>query len=218
MYKVDFHTHSRLSRDGALVVEDYIQMLELSKLQAIAVTDHNEIDFAKKLNKQLGDKIIVGEEINCLEGELIGLFLTKLVQPGQTALETAKAIKAQNGLVYVPHPYERLRRGIPAIILDQIVDFVDIIEIYNGRASLDAQPNRAQHWARAHNKVMASSSDAHGKRGWGRTYTVIAALPSRSNLIDLLEDAKLNPGSVGPIGRLYPKFNRLRKKVDSDAG
>ena len=213
MFKVDLHTHSLVSRDGALTVDDYSRMLETRQLSAVAVTDHNEIKFAQALHKQLGARVIIGEEINCREGELIGLFLKELVKPGQTAVATARHIRAQGGLVYVPHPYEKLRKGLPASVLDKIVDLVDIVEVYNGRASLDAQPKRAEHWARAHSKAMAASSDAHGRRGWGRTYSDLQAMPTRQNLVELLSTAQLSPGKVGPVGRLYPKLNRVRKKV-----
>jgi Predicted metal-dependent phosphoesterases (PHP family) len=74
MYKVDLHTHSIASPDGSLNEDNYRKMLETGRLDCIAVTDHNTIAFAKELHANLGDRIIVGEEITTLDGEIIGLF------------------------------------------------------------------------------------------------------------------------------------------------
>lgn len=212
MHAVDLHTHSIASPDGALTEADYRRMLADGPLTAIAVTDHDTIAFAQELHEKLGDAIIVGEEISSLDGEIIGLFLKKRVEPGLTAPATAHAIHSQGGLVCVPHPYERLRRGVSAETLEKIADKVDIIEIHNGRASPDARPKRAMTWAQQNHVAMMSSSDAHGWRGWGRTYAAVSQKPTRENLVKLLFHADFHKGFVGFHGRLYPKLNRLTKR------
>lgn len=212
MYKIDLHTHSQASPDGWLKAEDYERMLKSGRLHAIAVTDHDRIDFALTLHKQLGDAIIVGEEISTSQGEIIGLYLSQAIPAGLTAAETVAEIKRRKGLVYIPHPFERLRSGVSAAVLRTIADQVDIIEIHNGRASLDAKPRQAIEWALQNKVAMAASSDAHGIIGWGRTFSLIDAVPNRENLVKLLFHADFHKGSVGWRGRTYPKLNRLRKR------
>lgn len=136
MYKVDFHTHSTASPDGSIKAAQYKQLLDSGRLDAIAVTDHNRIDFALALQQELGSKIIVGEEIMTTEGEIIGLFLKELVPAKLSPLETVQAIKKQGGLVYIPHPFETVRKGLQAKSLAAITDYIDIMEVYNGRAML----------------------------------------------------------------------------------
>src|SRR5580658_33632 len=104
MLKIDLHTHSVASPDGGIMADKYRECLELGKLDYIAITDHNSIDFALNLRTEFERKIIVGEEILTSEGEIIGLFLSELVPPNLSPIETIELIKRQGGLVYVPHP------------------------------------------------------------------------------------------------------------------
>jgi len=210
MIRLDLHTHSVASPDGGLHTHHYRRALEAGELDAIAVTDHNRIDFATELQAELGPRIIVGEEISTPAGELIGLFLQAPIPAGLTPSEVVNLIHQQGGLVYVPHPFETVRSGLSAEALDAIAGQVDIIETWNGR-TMQNRGQAATTWAEAHAVVGAASSDAHGPRGWGNTYSQLADLPTRHNLITLLQGASLQTGSVGLAGRLYPKLHRLRK-------
>lgn len=216
MFRIDLHTHSYGSPDGSLTVEKYKKILLSGKLDYIAITDHDRISFAKKvkesLGEELGKRIIVGEEITTKSGEIIGLFLQEKVLPGQTLRETAKAIRAQGGLVYVPHPFETVRKGVSRASLDDIADLVDIVETWNGRAVFQNKSRQAREWASLHAKAEASSSDAHGRKGWGRAYTSIARRPKADNLVEQLKDGLQRRKTVH-VGVVYPKFNRVRKKL-----
>jgi predicted metal-dependent phosphoesterase TrpH len=213
MFKVDLHTHSQKSPDGGLTVADYKRAIDQGLLDTIAVTDHNSISFAQELQRQFGEKIIIGEEITALEGELIGLYLKEVIPAGLSAAETVADIRKQGGLVYVPHPFESVRKGLPLAVLDSIANEVDIVEVHNGRAVFQNKSEQALVWAAAHHKAAAASSDAHGRRGWGKTYSEIATLPKRDDLVPQLMVATYQKGFVGARGILYPKLNRLRKKV-----
>lgn len=213
MIALDLHTHSEGSPDGSLRLKDYERMLQSGVLNAIAITDHDDISFAQNVREVLGEQIIVGEEISTAEGELVGLYLTKRVEPGLSAHETAEAIKAMNGIVYVPHPFETVRKGISKRTLGGIAELVDIVEVHNGRAIFQNRGGLAQKWAEQNGKAMAASSDAHGKRGWGKTFSVVAETPRQSTLVSLLKSASLERGTVGLRGALYPKANRLRRRI-----
>lgn len=211
-YKIDLHTHSVASPDGSLTAEHYRQALEQGKLDCVAVTDHNTIDFAVALQKELGKaKVIVGEEITTTQGEIIGLYLKKVVPAGLTPAQTVAAIRQQGGLVYVPHPFETVRKGLTMHSLEKIADDVDIIEICNGRAVFQNCAALAATWAVAHAKPGAASSDAHGNIGWCRTYSVISHPPTQRTLPQLLAHASHAAAFPGVRALLYPKFNRLRK-------
>ena len=214
MYKIDLHTHSKASPDGCLTIDNYCQMIDSNKLNFIAVADHNIISFAQQLQAKLGASIIVGEEVTTNDGHLIGLYLKEAIKPGLSAAETADLIHDQNGLVYVPHPFEkRTRQSLSRQVLEAITDKVDIVEVFNGRARLASSGKLAMSWALEHKKAFAASSDAHGPHGWGQTYSRIDMLPERDNLLDLLNSPSIAAGSVGLIGRLYPELNRIRKQV-----
>lgn len=211
MYKIDLHTHSIASRDGGITAEQYKFTLTNKTLDYIAVTDHNRINFAKQLQETLGDHIIVGEEINTIEGEIIGLFLSEVIPRDLPAREAAMRIKAQGGLVYVPHPFETVRRGIQPATLEELIDMVDIIEVYNGRAVFQNKGPQATTAARLANKPGAASSDAHGLKGLACAYSEIKQRPNAKNLPELLQTAHLTMRRPPLQTLLYPKVNRIRK-------
>lgn len=213
MYKLDLHTHSVASRDGGIKSDQYIHALDKKVIDCVAITDHNRIDLAQELQKHLGEKVIVGEEITTPAGEICGLFLTKVVRPGQTPLETVQAIKTQGGLVYIPHPFETVRSGITETALSEIADYVDIIEVHNGRAVFQNRGPQAVSWAKLNHKIRAASSDAHGLKGLGSTYTSVDQIPTKENFLEVLGRGHLITNPPPLITLLYPKANRLRKKL-----
>ncbi len=213
MFKVDLHTHSEASPDGGISLADYKKILEKKTLDVVAITDHNRVAFAQEAQKELGEKIIVGEEIMTSDGEIIGLYLTDLVPPNLTATATIKAIKDQGGLVYIPHPFESVRKGIHPKILEKLQDRIDIIEVCNGRAFLQNRGKQALVWSRINNIPGSASSDAHGVKGLGKTYCDFEKLPTKESLIQQLKTAKLITDRPSVRALLYPKFHRTRKKL-----
>lgn len=214
MFKVDLHTHSHGSPDGGITPSQYQKALDSGMLDVIAITDHDSIAVAQQIQKSLGtDRIIVGEEIMTTHGEIIGLFLTQLVPPGLSPNDAIRHIKDQNGIVYIPHPFETFRKGMDPRSLEEIADFIDIVEVCNGRAFLQNRSAQAVVWARLNQKDGAASSDAHGYGGLGRTYSDLAELPTRDNLLNILDRAVLRTRNPSFRGLLYPKYHRLRKRV-----
>lgn len=212
-FKVDLHTHSIESPDGGITAQQYRQALSSKQLDFIAITDHNSINFAQQLHKELGDNIIVGEEIMTTAGEIIGLFLTEAIPAGLTPQATVAKIKDQSGIVYIPHPFETVRKGLHPSILEELVDDIDIIEVCNGRAFFQNRSEQAVVWARLNNKPSAASSDAHGPRGLGSTYTALTEPPNSTNLVELIAGGVPITGRPTMRSLLYPKLNRLRKKI-----
>jgi predicted metal-dependent phosphoesterase TrpH len=211
--KIDLHTHSVASPDGALTVDDYRRMLDSGQLDCIAITDHNTVEYAQRVQAELGKQIIVGEEITTTEGEIIGLYLKETIPRGMLPTQAVAAIRQQGGLVCVPHPFETVRSGITKEALDEIAKDVDIVEVHNGRAIFQNQSKRAYAWAALHDCSGVASSDSHGFRGWGKTYTVIEEAPTKQTLLKLLRDSQYATAFPGVRAVLYPKLNRLQKKV-----
>jgi predicted metal-dependent phosphoesterase TrpH len=212
MFKIDLHTHSVASSDGGLKGSDFAQMLENGGLDVVAITDHNTIDFALKLKGKLGDKIIVGEEIDTNEGELVGLYLKTPIRSGLSARETAEKIHNQGGLVLVPHPFEKIRHGMQLNELNDIADLIDIVEVHNGRALLHYKHKQALLWAAKNLKAVATCSDAHGRSGWGKSFSIVDPAPTKANLVELLSHATHQQKFIGVRGIFYPKINRLLRK------
>lgn len=183
MFKTDLHTHSEASPDGGITLAQYQKVLNDGVLDCIAITDHNEVDFALHAHKTLGNKIIVGEEIMTTKGEIIGLFLEEKVAPQQSPADTVAAIKSQGGLVYIPHPFETVRKGMHPKDIEELHEHIDIIEVCNGRAFLQNRGEQALVWSRLNEVAGAASSDAHGVKGLGTTFSDLEKQPTKSNLV-----------------------------------
>lgn len=213
IFKVDLHTHSTLSYDGGITKKQYIRLLEDGILDCVAITDHNETGFAKALQNELGDKVIVGEEVKTLDGEVIGLFLNKTISPGLSAKETVNHIKNDGGLVYVPHPFETGRDSLQEHTLKMIIKDVDIIEVFNARGILWGKPKEAEKLAVSEKIAMASSSDAHCKMGVGSAFNVTRGLPKRDSLEKLLREGMLQRKYASLISLLCPGINKIKNKA-----
>jgi len=212
MIKIDLHTHSEASIDGGITAEEYAYLLRNEIADVIAITDHDRIDFALGMQKALGDdKIIVGEEITTTQGEIIGLYLSEKVIPGMSAQETIDAIKAQNGIVYIPHPFEKVRKGLQEDVLLALIDDIDIIEGFNGRAFVQNYGPQSILLAKKHNIPIVASSDAHGKKGVGSTYTSIKEKPTRQSLLEVIKPGHMQTKRPPYYTLLYPKINRMKK-------
>lgn len=213
MLRIDLHTHSIISHDGGISADEYEMVINSGILDCLAITDHNETRFARIMQKKLGDRIIVGEEISTIEGEIIGLYLKETI-PGESSVEEAIAnIKRQGGLVYLPHPFETFRKGIQQDSLHLIQKDIDIVEIWNGRGRFRGKPKQAEQLALDNALPQAASSDAHGRRGLGHTYSLISEIPSRKTLPQLLRDGTLERQYAPIYTFLYPFINRIKNKI-----
>lgn len=208
-YKLDLHTHSIVSHDGGITDKQYVKLLQ-KKVDFVGITDHNII--SKNLTSQpgLSRQLIIGEEISTSEGDIVGLFLKDQIQSGLTLAETIKKIKIQNGLVYVPHPYEKFRRGLQQKELDLYKEDFDIVEVFNGRSRNRLYSELSMHFAKSNGIAIASSSDAHGFRGVGTAYVLVSEVPTRENLVKLLNNGTLVCKFSPVSAYFYPVINKIK--------
>lgn len=161
--RVALHVHTLHSACAETKIEQMGEYCREKGIDVIAVTDHDAISGALMLREVAKDlRVIVGSEILSADGEIVGLFLEEDVKPGLSAVETCERIKAQGGLVYVPHPFDplkirRLKRGP----LMQVLDYVDIIEVFNAKLNLPVFNVVAAKFAFDYGKAGAAGSDAH---------------------------------------------------------
>jgi len=212
-YKVDLHSHSIISQDGGITASQYEKVLQSGELDCVAITDHNETSFARIMQKKLGDSIIVGEEIGTKEGEIIGLYLSETIPGGISIEEAVASIKHQNGLVYIPHPFERFRHGLSKDAITRILPEIDIVEVFNGRGRLRGRADAVLQFARKNNLTQAASSDAHGSGGLGHTSSALTDFPTKKTLKQLLSTAILDKTYAPFFTIFYPFINRIKNNV-----
>jgi predicted metal-dependent phosphoesterase TrpH len=167
----DLHMHTSWSHDCAVDAADLIMYAEGTGLGAIAVTDHNVFGGALETAELArGRELIVipGEEVKTDgQGEVIGLFLKKEIPRGLSFADTVAAIREQGGLVYLPHPFDRMHSiPEPATLQRHLAD-IDVFEVYNARLLFEAYNDEALRFARKYNLTMGAGSDAHVLQGVG---------------------------------------------------
>jgi predicted metal-dependent phosphoesterase TrpH/glycosyltransferase involved in cell wall biosynthesis len=172
----DLHMHTNHSNDCATDPAALLDHCIEQGLGAIAITDHNEVSGALEaaaLGKPI--TVIVGEEVKTSQGEVIGLFLHERIDRGMTMDETIAAIQDQGGLVYMPHPFDRLHTIPDPATLLRVLDGIDIFEVYNARLLFDAFNDEALRFAAKYNLIQAAGSDAHVLQGIGTALNQIPA-------------------------------------------
>jgi predicted metal-dependent phosphoesterase TrpH len=167
----DLHMHTSWSHDCSIEVDELLDHAEAEGLGAIAVTDHNVFGGAlEAVEKARGRKLIVipGEEVKTADqGEVIGLFLKEEIPRGMSFGETVEAIRAQKGIVYLPHPFDRMHAiPEPATIHRHLAE-IDVLEIYNARLLFEGYNDEAERFARKYNLLAGAGSDAHVLAGVG---------------------------------------------------
>lgn len=201
---VDLHMHTDHSGDCATPVEVLLATARDQGLGAIAVTDHNEISGALDAASKAADygvKVIVAEEVKTKDqGEVIGLFITEKIPRGMTLQETIAEIKRQGGLVYVPHPFDRMHAVPDYEHLLDVVDDIDLIEVYNPRVAIGAFNEEAQRFAEKYRIPAAAGSDSHVAAGLG---TVRNRMPDFDGPQEFLAALRSNRITTKPGTLLY---------------
>jgi len=175
----DLHIHTSHSKDCTSPVEAVLTTARDVGLSAIAIADHNVISGALEARERAASlpgapAVIVAEEVMTRQGEVIGLFLEEVIPAGLTFDETLARIKEQGGLVYVPHPFDRLHRTPSYRCLVDNLHRLDVIETYNARLTLSSFNLNAERFAAKYNLVGGAGSDAHVLPGIG---TAMLAMP-----------------------------------------
>jgi len=167
----DLHLHTSWSHDCQIPVADLLDQAEGQGLGAIAVTDHNVFGGALEAAELASERdlvVIPGEEVKTADqGEVIGLFLSEEIPRGLSFGETVDAIRAQRGIVYLPHPFDRLHAIPEPATLHRHLAEVDVLEVYNARLLFEAYNDEALRFARKYDLKMGAGSDAHVLKGVG---------------------------------------------------
>ena len=204
--KIDTHIHSKYSKDSITPLEDIIKYSQKIGLNAIAITDHDEIEgtWAVRKLEHEGLLLIPGEEVSSSEGHIIALGITDYIKPLQTPQETVDQIHDYAGIAIAAHPYCYYRSGLGNIV--QSLD-VDAMETMNSRFILGISNHIAKKVSKKNNVPVIGASDAHFVKGIGRCYTQI---PDCDDVDELLKHIK--KGHTTSLGERTP-MNLIIKEV-----
>lgn len=211
---IDLHCHTSASFDSLATVAAVVRAAAARGLTHLAVTDHDRIDAAIRARDIAPPEltIIVGEEVKTVDGDLIAVFLDRVVPPGMSAIETIAAVREQGGLVGVPHPFDRFR-GFghkSGLRLEEIADKVDWIEAYNARVIGSSANERAAVFAREHKLPGMCASDSHTVIEVGVSSNTVFGDPrTAAGLLAALADIEMHPARATFYVRAWTPLAKL---------
>jgi len=220
---IELHCHSDASGDSLMQPARMIEVCRRRCIGRLAVTDHNTLRGALRVQALAPDLVIAGEEIMTTQGELLAYFVKEEIPKGLTPAETISRLRAQDAVISVAHPFDRLRRGAwLEADLAVVVPQVDALEVFNARCIFAEDNARALAFARAHGKPGMVGSDAHTYWELGRAALRADGADDREALLRAFADGE-------PLTRLSPPFihftstwakywKRLRRRLHPKRG
>jgi predicted metal-dependent phosphoesterase TrpH len=204
--RVDCHLHTVASGDSVLTLEELADRARQAGLNVVCVTDHNVTHAAvAAAERDLGVRIIVGEEIRTRDGDVIGLFLTERIPYVLPLAEVIGLIRGQGGLVYVPHPFDPVRSSLGAVLPSLCAEgSVDVIEVFNAKIADQSRNARALSLARSFGLPGGAGSDAHDAPGVGAAYLDMPDFDGPAGFLAALADARVT-GEYRDHAPRYPR-------------
>ena len=204
--KADLHVHTTYSKDSLITPKDLIYYAKKRGLNAIAVTDHNELEGAYKIAKETDFLIIPGMEVSSSDGHIVALNVKKLIPKGFSAAETVLRIHNAGGIAIACHPFVYFK----GCLREKVSSTFDAIEVINARAfPFKNSVKKAEEAAERFKLSRVAGTDAHYGPQIGYGYTVIDADPNVESII-----AAIKTGRCQALGKPVPLMMKLRKQYE----
>ncbi|MFH0863888.1 MAG: PHP domain-containing protein [Candidatus Gottesmanbacteria bacterium] len=222
----DLHVHTTAS-DGLTSPADCLGLAQISGLDSLAITDHDEIEGAIEASKKASEKkipifVVLGTEITTAQGHLVALFINSKIPMFRSLVDTVKLIHEQRGLAVAPH----VGVGIPpASIAPETISglykrgqWLDGIEILNPIFDRRHENQARDLWRKYNLAAIGASDDHYGNVG---RYAVTCyqgfvsdalrrAIESRRTIA---MKSALSPLPISPYEQVYQHARSLTKDL-----
>jgi predicted metal-dependent phosphoesterase TrpH len=191
--RVDLHSHTMWSGDSTTTPDELVAAVAESGIDVLCVTDHHAVAGAIELREVLPCRVVIGEELRTSKGEVIGLFLRERISNGMDHLDTARAIRDQGGIVYIPHPFDPMRRNLAEPALYELAEagLVDAVEVFNAKTSLPSLNRRAREFATEFDLAAGAGSDAHVPHAIGSAYVEMPDFDTPAEFLTALREGSV---------------------------
>jgi predicted metal-dependent phosphoesterase TrpH len=202
--KADLHVHTIYSRDSVITPKELVFYAKKRDLNAVAVTDHNQVKGAQDMAKKTDFLIIPGTEVSSLNGHIVGLDVQEEVPQGLTPAETVDRIHQAGGVAIACHPFALFKGSIGKHVTAKF----DAIETINSSAfPFNSSTEKANRLAESLRLPRVAGTDAHYGPVIGHACTLMDAEPS----VDSILHAIVN-GACQPTGEAIPYILRIKNQ------
>ena len=209
--RVDCHLHTALSGDAVTSIDQLAERVEQERLDVVFITDHNvTAAAADAAGRDLGVRVIVGEEVRTPYGDVIGLFLTERIPYVLPLPEVIARIRSQRALVYVPHPFDPVRASLGRTGAGDTLTALccaggaDIIEVFNAKTADQSHNEQAARLAERFCLPGGAGSDAHDAPGVGAAYLEMPDFDGPASFLAALAEARV-AGEYRDYAPRYPR-------------
>ncbi len=211
MLKADLHIHTEYSMDCTAPLEKIInRCLELG-INCIAIADHGTIEGALEIQRLAPFTVIVAEEMLTPHGEIMGMFLKETIPSGLSVEEAIFQIRAQGALVCIPHAFDMFRpAALGGKIVEELVDQIDIMEVFNSRSPLLRSSAKALAFAQKYGIAKSAGSDAHTPDAIGDAYVEMAEFNGKDDFLQALAKGKIYGHRTNPITHFSSAWAKLK--------
>jgi predicted metal-dependent phosphoesterase TrpH len=209
--KADLHVHTAYSNDSIITPEELVFYAKKRGLNAVAVTDHNQVEGALKIAKETDFMIIPGTEVSSLQGHIVGLNVNEIVPRDLSADETVDKIHMAGGIAIACHPYALLKGSIGRHVTAKF----DAIETINASTfPFRSASSKAEKLAERFCLPRVAGTDAHYGPVIGCAYTVIDSELNVEAILEAIVKGQCEPAG-GPLtlmmrlqnqGRFFKKY------------
>lgn len=206
--RVDCHLHTAASGDAVTTIEELADRARQHKIDVVCITDHNVTSAAvAAAEREVGVRVVIGEEIRTPDGDVIGLFLTERIPYVLPLAEVVSLVRGQGGLVYLPHPFDPGRSSLGGAAERLCAaGMADVIEVFNAKIEDHWRNEQAARLAVAHGLPAAGGSDAHDPDGIGAAYLDMPDFDGPASFLDAL-------GAAVITGEYRPHAIRYARRV-----
>lgn len=214
MLKADLHIHTKYSMDCQTPLDKIISRCQELGINCIAIADHGTAEGALEMQKIAPFKVIVAEEVLTTHGEIMGMFLKETIPSGITPREAVRRIRAQGGLVNIPHPFETIRgSALKDAMINEIAEDIDLMEVLNSRSPFPANTNRARAFAEKHGIPGGAGSDAHTIFEIGNAYIEMPDFNTPEEFLKSVASGRIYGKRSGIFVHFFSVWARLKIKI-----
>jgi len=182
-------------------------------INCVAIADHGTAEGALKMQDIAPFAVVVAEEILTRHGEIMGMFLKETIPSGLSAEQTISRIKAQGGLVCIPHPFDMFRKSaLDSEVIEEVAEQIDVIEVFNSRSLLPGASTKAQVFAEKYGIPKSAGSDAHTPNEIGNAYIEMPEFNGKDDFLQALAKGKVFGRRTNPLVHFSSTWARLKKQ------